>query len=148
VSPTVAAARPQFSYVRLGPDPPGRFESAIKKDAAVFFDECNRQVSGRRAARPLSLADHGRRAQIFVVKEGEYDTVVDVTSLKRDMCMHLRVTNRGPIQSIKLSPNQSILGLQCAQRTIVFINLATRTEVSFTPSRKKATYLGFNWIGE
>ncbi|ODN05239.1 hypothetical protein Ocin01_01457, partial [Orchesella cincta] len=114
-------------YLQLCPDPI-RFEP-VSKVTNVFYDEANQQV--------------------YTVRSGGASGVV-VKGRKESLNCTFRMEDKGPVLSIKFSPDQKILAVQRSSHSVEFMNFFSGTEnlqeYSQTCKSKNATILGFIWI--
>ncbi|KOB70993.1 Uncharacterized protein OBRU01_14508 [Operophtera brumata] len=112
-------------------DQPKRFD-ADSPATNVFFDDTN--------------------GQVFTVRSGGV-TGVTVSGMDESKSTSFRMEDRGPIISIKFSPDQNILAIQRNQdsqnATVEFVNFKdlapTNVEYSHTCKWKNAKILGFVW---
>ncbi|XP_075224083.1 regulator of MON1-CCZ1 complex protein bulli [Lycorma delicatula] len=115
-------------YVELSPNPL-RFEAVSKARLNnVFYDDSNNQL--------------------FTVQAGEVTEVV-VKSVIDHSSRTFRVEEKGPVISIKFSPNQRILAVQRTRTSVEFINFIDgnqSAEYSQSCKLKKAQLIGFIWV--
>ncbi|XP_060802402.1 regulator of MON1-CCZ1 complex isoform X2 [Amyelois transitella] len=116
----------------------------------------------------LALSDHPKRfdvdspatnvffddtnGQVFTVRSGGV-TGVTVTGMDETKCTSFRMEDKGPILSIKFSPDHRVLSIQRNQdsqnATVEFVNFKdlapTNVEYTHTCKWKNAKILGFVW---
>lgn len=114
-------------YLELSPTPV-RFES-VSKVTNVFFDDCNKQV--------------------FAVRSGGVTGVI-VKGPTDQMTTSFRMEDKGPVISIKFSPDQQVLAIQRTKTSVEFINFIgadgmDSVEYSQSCKGKTTTILGFVW---
>ncbi|XP_029161885.1 regulator of MON1-CCZ1 complex [Nylanderia fulva] len=112
-------------YLELSPDPI-RFES-VSCLTNVFFDDSKQQV--------------------FAVRSGG---VTGVLVKGPDQNLSFRMEDRGPVISIKFSPNMNVLAIQRTNSSVEFVNYSSvsgldHVEYSQPCKGKNATILGFVW---
>lgn len=112
-------------YLELSPDPI-RFES-VSCLTNVFFDDSKQQV--------------------FAVRSGG---VTGVLVKGPDQNLSFRMEDRGPVISIKFSPDMNILAIQRTNSSVEFVNYSSvsgldHVEYSQPCKGKNATILGFVW---
>ncbi|XP_025988542.1 regulator of MON1-CCZ1 complex isoform X2 [Solenopsis invicta] len=112
-------------YLELSPDPI-RFES-VSCLTNVFFDDSKQQV--------------------FAVRSGG---VTGVLVKGPDQNLNFRMEDRGPVISIKFSPDMSVLAIQRTNSSVEFVNYSSvsgldNVEYSQSCKGKNATILGFVW---
>ncbi|XP_049810731.1 regulator of MON1-CCZ1 complex-like [Schistocerca nitens] len=118
------ASREKY-YLELSRNPI-RFE-AVSKVTNVFFDDSNKQV--------------------FAVRSGGVTGVV-VKGPTEETTTSFRMEDKGPVISIKFSPNQQVLAIQRTKTSVEFINfLGEMDSVEYSQSckGKNTTILGFVW---
>ncbi|XP_018344174.1 PREDICTED: uncharacterized protein C18orf8 [Trachymyrmex septentrionalis] len=113
-------------YLELSPDPI-RFES-VSCLTNVFFDDSKQQV--------------------FAVRSGG---VTGVLVKGPDQNLNFRMEDRGPVISIKFSPDMNVLAIQRTNSSVEFVNYSSvsgldHVEYSQSCKGKSATILGFVWI--
>jgi len=114
------------SYLELSS--PVQFEP-VGQVTTVFYDDKNHQV--------------------FSVRSGGATGVIIKSALSKNTTT-FRIEDKGPIISIKLSPNQEVLSIQRSKNSVEFFNVKSSGELdtaSFSqPCRSKAaSILGFVW---
>ncbi|XP_020288315.1 uncharacterized protein C18orf8 isoform X2 [Pseudomyrmex gracilis] len=112
-------------YLELSPEPI-RFES-VSCLTNVFFDDSKQQV--------------------FAVRSGG---VTGVLVKGPDQNLNFRMEDRGPVISIKFSPDMNILAIQRTNSSVEFVNYSSvsgldHVEYSQPCKGKNATILGFVW---
>ncbi|KYN19581.1 Uncharacterized protein C18orf8 like protein [Trachymyrmex cornetzi] len=112
-------------YLELSPDPI-RFES-VSCLTNVFFDDSKQQV--------------------FAVRSGG---VTGVLVKGPDQNLNFRMEDRGPVISIKFSPDMNVLAIQRTNSSVEFVNYSSvsgldHVEYSQSCKGKSATILGFVW---
>ncbi|XP_046742310.1 regulator of MON1-CCZ1 complex isoform X1 [Diprion similis] len=112
-------------YLELSPDPV-RFES-ISPLTNVFFDDTNKQVFAVRSEGVIGV----------LVKGPEHN-------------LNFRMEDKGPIISIKFSPDMNILAIQRTNTSVEFINYSSvsgldNVEYSQSCKGKNASIVGFVW---
>ncbi|KAL0117986.1 hypothetical protein PUN28_008988 [Cardiocondyla obscurior] len=112
-------------YLELSPDPI-RFES-VSCLTNVFFDDSKQQV--------------------FAVRSGG---VTGVLVKGPDQNLNFRMEDKGPVISIKFSPDMNILAIQRTNTSVEFVNYSSVSgldyaEYSQSCKGKNATILGFVW---
>ena len=112
-------------YLHLS-ETPIRFPP-VEDSTSVFYDEDLRQV--------FTVFDDGARITVATVGSPQ---VIEMT-----------LPARGPVISMKLSPDQRVLAVQRTSRTVQFINVypgaSTQEYVQSCKSRSSAHLLGFSW---
>ncbi|XP_071448385.1 regulator of MON1-CCZ1 complex [Hetaerina americana] len=114
-------------YLELSSNPI-RFQS-VSSVTNVFFDDSNRQV--------------------FAVRSGGATGVV-VKGPTEESSISFVMEPKGPVISIKFSPNQKILAIQRSKTSVEFVNFPyERDSVEYTQSckGKNTIILGFVWTG-
>ncbi|XP_046386131.1 regulator of MON1-CCZ1 complex [Ischnura elegans] len=114
-------------YLELSSNPI-RFQS-VSSVTNVFFDDSNRQV--------------------FTVRSGGATGVV-VKGPTEESSISFVMEPKGPVISIKFSPNQKILAIQRSKTSVEFVNFPyERESVEYTQSckGKNTMILGFVWTG-
>ncbi|XP_066997555.1 regulator of MON1-CCZ1 complex [Anabrus simplex] len=112
-------------YLELSPNPI-RFE-AVSKVTNVFFDDCNKQV--------------------FAVRSGGVTGVI-VQGPTEQSTRSFRMEDKGPVISIKFSPDQQVLAIQRTKTSVEFVNfLGDMDQVEYSQSckGKNTVILGFVW---
>lgn len=112
-------------YLELSPDPI-RFES-VSCLTNVFFDDSKQQV--------------------FAVRSGG---VTGVLVKGPDQNLNFRMEDKGPVISIKFSPDMNVLAIQRTNLSVEFVNYSSvngldHVEYSQSCKGKNATILGFVW---
>nr|CAD7438832.1 unnamed protein product [Timema bartmani] len=105
---------------------PVRFE-AVSKVANVFFDDSNKQV--------------------FAVRSGGVTGVV-VKGPTEQTSTSFRMEDKGPVISIKFSPDQQVLAIQRTKASVEFVNFhgdIDTVEYSQNCKGKNTAILGFVW---
>ena len=103
---------------------PIQFEP-VGQVTTVFFDDKNQQV--------------------FSVRSGGATGVV-IKSPTNPNALTYRIEDHGPIISIKLSPNMSILSVQRSKQSVEFLSVNNLdTEFSQSAKAKNSTIIGFIW---
>jgi len=103
---------------------PVQFEP-VGQVTTVFFDDKNQQV--------------------FSVRSGGATGVVIKSPHHTNVITH-RIEDHGPIISIKLSPNLSVLSVQRSKQSVEFLNVSNlESEYSQAARAKNAIILGFFW---
>ncbi|XP_037085017.1 LOW QUALITY PROTEIN: regulator of MON1-CCZ1 complex-like [Pollicipes pollicipes] len=106
-----------------------RFEP-VNKVTAVFFDESNKQI--------------------FAVRSGGATGVV-AKSLDPTRNASFRMEDRGPVISIKFSPDQKVLAIQRNKTSVEYVNFSGEpdtVEYSQGCRSRSATILDFVWVAD
>ncbi|KAK7791013.1 hypothetical protein R5R35_007906 [Gryllus longicercus] len=121
----MADSQIEHYYLELSANPI-RFE-AVSKVVNVFFDDSNKQV--------------------FAVRSGGVTGVI-VQGPTEQTTRSFRMEDKGPVISIKFSPDQQVLALQRTKTSVEFVNFLGEME-SFEYSQsckgKNTVILGFVW---
>lgn len=112
-------------YLELS-DKPVRFE-AVNQLTNVFFDDSNKDV--------------------FAVRSGGVMGVVVKSASKDTKPLNFRMEDRGPVLSIKFSPDHKVLAVQRTNSSVEFMNFdGNNIDAEYTQSCKKnSNILGFVW---
>ena len=103
---------------------PVQFEP-VGQVTTVFFDDKNQQVFSVRSGGATGV----------VIKSPHHTNVITY-----------RIEDHGPIISIKLSPNLSVLSVQRSKQSVEFLNVTNlESEYSQAVRAKNAIILGFFW---
>jgi len=103
---------------------PVQFEP-VGQVTTVFFDDKNQQVFSVRSGGATGV----------VIKSPHHTNVITY-----------RIEDHGPIISIKLSPNLSVLSVQRSKQTVEFLNVTNlESEYSQAARAKNSVILGFVW---
>lgn len=138
-------------YLELGVAPI-RFES-VSQLTNVFFDDSNRQVRSRKNQNkptsfyPVFCFFLHSNAQIFAVRSGGATGIV-VKSPNDNDVLSFCMDDKGPIRSIKFSPDNQILAVQRTETSVEFIGFVNgQLKPSDTVIYKgKNLIIGFIWI--
>lgn len=137
----------QLYYLELSNDPI-RFD-AVSQLTNVFFDDSNRQVRNSNIYLHHSFQPHSLCMQVFAVRSGGATGIVvkgprDTDSLS--FCMD----DKGPIRSIKFSPDNRILAIQRNEDSVEFIGFNQQHQPNLNEcipyKSKNAQIFGFVWI--
>ena len=139
-------------YLELSPDPI-RFES-VSCLTNVFFDDSKQQVSRLCISTCEFFYFHPDTIinmiciQVFAVRSGG---VTGVLVKGPDQNLNFRMEDRGPVISIKFSPDMNVLAIQRTNSSVEFVNYSSvsgldHVEYSQSCKGKSATILGFVWI--
>merc|ERR1719461_2256098 len=99
-----------------------------------------------------------KNKQVFSVRSGGATGIL-VKAIEEELCSTFRMEDQGPIISIKLSPDQSVLAVQRSKTSVQFIPVTTNQQgapngggldcskqYSQTSKSKTAIVQGFYWI--
>ncbi|KAF0295090.1 Regulator of MON1-CCZ1 complex [Amphibalanus amphitrite] len=92
-------------------------------------------------------ASRPRSFQIFSVRSGGATGVV-VKSLDPARNTSFRMEDRGPVISIKYSPDMKVLAIQRAKTSVEFVNRDSEAEYSQSCRSKSATIVDFFWVAD
>lgn len=137
-------------YLELSSDPI-RFES-VSQLTSVFFDDANKQVNEYFTRQPnkrliLCFAPH---LQVFAVRSGGTTGIV-VKGLTDNANFTFCMENKGPMKSIKFSPDMKILAVQRTELCVEFVPFTgnqPNVNETITYKSKNSEIYGFVWLSD
>lgn len=136
-------------YLQLSENPI-RFD-AVSQLTNVFFDDTNGQVLFFRIIKVVFFATFLNQLiflQVFAVRSSGVTGVI-VKGPDQSSCTTFRMEDKGPVISIKFSPDLSVLAIQRSHTSVDFMNfenlIPTTAEYSQNCKWKNGSLLGFVW---